>query len=135
MNTSNLPSILKQIEAQLAMAGELPAGVEQAFNQLLNLVEALCFDKKALADEVQRLRKLLDRKKKNKTTANNKDNDEQESNSDHSSEKHRRKREKPKTKPTSDRRSFKELSIHKEIECPVNPAMLPGGCDSQTNRS
>jgi len=52
MSTSDLQSILKQVEEQLAKAGELPATAEAAVSQLLNVVEALSSDKKALADGV-----------------------------------------------------------------------------------
>ena len=90
--------------------------------QLLNEVEALSSDKQALADEVERLRKQLQQKKKAKTTADTHDEDTQESNSDHSSEKHRHKRQKPRSRPASDRRTFKDLTIHETIECPVDPA-------------
>ncbi len=125
MSTSDVQSILKQVEEQLAKAGELPAVVEQAVGQLLNVVEALSSDNKALVDEVERLRKQLEQKKKAKTTADTNDEDDQKSNSDHSSEKRRRQRSKPNTKQASDRRSFKDLTIHKTIECPVDPATLP----------
>ena len=125
MSTSDLQSILKQVEEQLAKAGELPAVVELAFRQLLNVVEALSSDKKSLADEVERLRKQLEQKKKAKTTADTNDGDAQESNSDHSSENHRRKRQIPRLRPASDRRTFKDLTIHETIECPVDPATLP----------
>ena len=125
MSTSDLQSILKQVEEQLAKAGELPAVVELAFRQLLNVIEALSSDKKSLADEVERLRKQLEQKKKAKTTADTNDGDAQESNSDHSSENHRRKRQIPRPRPASDRRTFKDLTIHETIECPVDPATLP----------
>ena len=135
MSTSDLPSILKRIEEQLATAGELPAIVELAFRQLLNVVEALSSDKKALADEVERLRKQLQQKKKAKTTTDTQDKNTQESNSDHSSEKHRRRRQKPRSRPASDRRTFKDLTIHETIECPVDPATLPPDAVRQPNEA
>ncbi len=125
MSTLDVKAILAQVEELLAKAGELPTVVEQAVGQLLNVVEALSSDKNALADEVERLRKQLEQKKKGKTTAKSDDNDDQKSDSDHSSEEHRRKRRKPKTRPAADRRSFKDLTIHDTIECPVDPATLP----------
>ena len=73
---------MKQVEEQLAKAGELRAAVEEAFGRLLNVVEALSSDKQALADEVERLRKQLEQKKKAKTTADVNNGDAQESNSD-----------------------------------------------------
>jgi len=125
MSTLDAKAILAQAEELLAKAGELPAFAEQAVGQLLNVVEALCADKKALAAEVERLRKQLEQKKKAKTTAKSDDQGDQKSDSDHSSEEHRRKRQKPKTKQAGDRRSFKDLTIHDTIECPVDPATLP----------
>ena len=79
---------------QLLAEEELSERVEAAIQKLLNVVEALSADKKSLADEVERLRKQLEQKKKAKTTKNSdKDNqaDNQDSDSDHSSEKRRRK--------------------------------------------
>ena len=125
MSTLDVKAILAQVEELLANAGELPAFADQAIGQLLNVVEALCSDKNALAAEVDRLRKQLEQKKKAKTTAKSADEGDQKSDSDHSSEAHRRKREKPKTTQAGDRRSFKDLTIHDTIECPVDPATLP----------
>ena len=125
MSTLDVKAILAQVEELLANAGELPAFADQAIGQLLNVVEALCSDKNALAAEVDRLRKQLEQKKKAKTTAKSDDEGDQKSDSDHSSEDHRRKRQKPKTKQTGDRRSFKDLTIHDTIECPLDPATLP----------
>jgi len=125
MSTLDVKAILAQVEELLANAGELPAFADQAIGQLLNVVEALCSDKNALAAEVDRLRKQLEQKKKAKTTAKSDDEGDQKSDSDHSSEAHRRKRKKPKTTQAGDRRSFKDLTIHDTIECPVDPATLP----------
>ena len=47
VSTSDLQSILKRVEEQLAKAGELPAAAEEAVGQLLNVVEALNSDKKS----------------------------------------------------------------------------------------
>lgn len=126
MRLGELEAILKQVDQLLAQAGDLPDDAALAVSKLLNVVEALTADKTALADEVERLRKQLEQKKKGKTTADPQNSsDEQQSNSDHSSEKRRRKREQPTGKPAADRRSFKELTIHETIECPVDPQMLP----------
>ena len=55
---------------------ELPAEAELAVEKLLNMVEALCSDRKELADEVARLRKQLEKKKQPKTTGDSQqDND------------------------------------------------------------
>jgi len=96
--------------------------VEQAIEELLNLVERLVSGQQALAQEVQRLKQQLAQKKKGKTTNQG---DDPKQNSDHSSEKHRRDRDKPKTSSAHDRRTFKDLTIHETIECPVDPEKLP----------
>ena len=126
MSRVDVETILKQVEELLASAGALPVEAEQAVGKLLNVVEALSADRKELAQEVERLRQQLEQKKKAKTTGpTNADGDsEPQTASDHSSEERRRQRDK-KTRPASDRRSFKELTIHEEIECPVDPATLP----------
>ena len=126
MRLGELEAILKQVDQLLAEAGDLPDDAALAVSKLLNVVEALTADKTALADEVERLRKLVEQKKKGKTTADPQNSsDDQQSNSDHSSEKRRRKRELPNRKPAADRRSFKALTIHETIECPVDPHTLP----------
>ena len=108
----------------LATAGRLPAEAEQAVEKLLNVVEALSSYSQGLAAEVERLRQDLEKKKKAKTTnQQNQDDKKPKDDSNHSSEK-RRKGDKKK-RPARDRRSFKDLTIHEEIECPVDPATLP----------
>jgi len=131
MSGVDVQSILKQVEALLASAGALPVEAEEAVEKLLNVVEALSADKNELAEEVQRLRKQLEQKKKDKTTANPQQagdppNSDQASSPDtnHSSEKQRRQRD-PKRRAARDRRSFKDVPIHKEVECPVDPLTLP----------
>jgi len=126
MSGVDVESILKQVEALLARAGALPVEAEEAVEKLLNVVEALSADKNELAEEVRRLRKQLEQKKKDKTTANPKQSGDQASSqgANHSSEKQRRKRDK-KRRATRDRRSFKDLPIHEEVECPVDPLTLP----------
>ena len=125
MNQLNVETILKQVEELLAGAGELPAEAEQAISKLLNVVEALYADNKELAKEIERLRQQLEKKKKIAKTTGQANQDENPNNeSDHSSEKQRRQRDK-KTHQGQDRRSFKELTIHEEIECPVDPDTLP----------
>ena len=102
MSGVDVETIVKQVEELLAKAGALPEEAEQAIEKLLNVVEALSADKKELTDEVQRLRKQLEQKKKAKTTAEAPQDAEQPSpnDSDHSSEKRRRKRDpKRRTRP------------------------------------
>ena len=125
MSGLDVEAILKQVETLLARAGTLPEEAQQAVEKLLNVVEALSGDKDELADEVRRLRTQLDQKRKAKTTAEGKQDDESTpTDSNHSSEKRRRKRDK-KRRPQRDRRSFKDLTIHETIECPVDPDTLP----------
>jgi len=124
MSKLNIKSILEQVEALLALAGALPSEAEQAVEKLLDVVEVLSSDKKELADEVERLRQDLEKKKRAKTTnSKNRDDKGPKDDSNHSSE-NRRPRDK-KNRPPRDRRSFKDLTIHDEIECPVDPATLP----------
>jgi hypothetical protein len=124
MSGLDVKTILKQVEQLLATAGTLPAEAEQAVEELLNVVEVLSSDKKELVDEVERLRQDLEKKKKAKTTnQQNPDDKKPKERSNHSSEKRRKGDEKK--RPGGDRRSFKDLTIHEEIECPLDPATLP----------
>ena len=130
MSWTEVRAIIEQVEQLLAAAGELPEQAELAIEKLLNVVEALSADRNTLADEVTRLRKKLEEKKNQKTTVKSDDNqenndDNQESKSDHSSEKRRRERRKRLLKNRKDRRSFKDLTIHETVECPVDPSTLP----------
>ena len=125
MGTSDVKAIIEQVE-QLLAEEELSERAEFAIHNLLNVVEALSADKKSLADEVERLRKQLEQKKKSKNTSSKDDkdtaSDEDSTSSDHSSEKRRKSGKKPKA---NDRRSFKDLTIHDTVECPVDPDTLP----------
>jgi hypothetical protein len=117
---------MDQVE-QLLAEETLSERTELAIEKLLDVVEALSADRKSLAEEVERLRKQLERKKKAKTTSNPGNNDLDSSsgdsrNSDHSSENRRPKKKPPAKK---DRRSFKDLTIHDRVECPVDPDTLP----------
>jgi len=128
MSLSEVRDILKQIEDRLTAVDLGNPVVEQAVKDLLNLVEHLVASQHDLLQEVLRLKEQLEQKKKAKTTAKqNGDNDggDQKRGADHSSEKRRRKRQTPKPIPASDRRSFKKLTVHEEIECPVEPDQLP----------
>jgi hypothetical protein len=127
MGTPDVRAIVEKVERLLAEE-ELSDKTELAIQELLNVVEALSADKKSLVDEVERLRNQLELKKKAKNT-NNGDKDAKETtrdddrgNSDHSSEKRRKSKKKRKG---SDRRTFKDLTIHDTIECPVGPETLP----------
>jgi hypothetical protein len=129
MSGIDVNAILKQVEELLATAGDLPEEAELAVEKLLNIVEALSADRDELADDAERLRKQLTQKKnekKAKTTAQGNLDDKlpPSQDSDHSSEKRRRKRAK-KRQSLRDRRSFKDLTIHEEIECPIDPDTLP----------
>ena len=125
MGISDVKAIIEQVE-QLLSEEELSERTECTIHKLLNVVEALSADKKSLADEVERLRKQLEQKKKSKNTSSKDDkdtaSDEDSTSSDHSSEKRRKSGKKPKA---NDRRSFKDLTIHDTVECPVDPDTLP----------
>ncbi|MCP5091435.1 MAG: transposase [Gammaproteobacteria bacterium] len=125
MGTSDVISIIEKVERLLAEE-ELSEKTEQAIQELLNVVEALCADKQSLADEVERLRKQLEQKKKAKNNGNkggqNPPGESDNVKSDHSSEKRRKSGKKPKA---NDRRSFKDLTIHDTVKCPVDPDTLP----------
>ncbi|TFH29573.1 MAG: hypothetical protein E4H00_06700 [Myxococcales bacterium] len=122
MAPSEVETVLSRIEQQLAGVGVLDPVVEQAIEELLNLVERLASGQQALAHEVQRLKEQLQQKKKGKTTGKG---DGPKQATDHSSEEHRRKRRVKKPTSAHDRRSFKDLPIHETIECPVDPTTLP----------
>jgi hypothetical protein len=129
MGTSGVKSVIENVERLLAEE-DLSEKTELAIQELLNVVEALCSDKKSLADEVERLRKQLEQKKNAKNTSNrNQDGqdtpaDDERATSDHSSEKWRKSRNRPKPR-ANDRRSFKDLTIHDTVACPVDPDTLP----------
>ncbi len=125
MSQVDVETILKQVEQLLATAGTLPTEAEQAIEKLLNVVESLCSYSQSLAEEVERLRQQLDKRKKAKTTSQQDQSDDKhnQDDSNHSSE-GRRKRDRKK-RPVRDRRSSKDLEIHEERECPVNPDTLP----------
>jgi hypothetical protein len=115
--------ILKAVEAQLQ--GVLQPEAEAGVRQLLNLVEQLVAEQRHLLAEVQRLQELLEQKKRNKTTGSDPNQPPSSDSSDHSSEEQRRKREPPKPRPASDRRTFKDLVIHEDRECPLEAHQLP----------
>jgi len=121
MDRSEVQGVLSRIEQQLAGFDDLEPVIEQAIEELLNLVEQLVSGQQALTEEVQRLKEQLTQKKKGKTTSPAGDSGK---NTDHSSEKHRN-RNKSKTSSAQDRRTFKDLTVHETIECPVDPEQLP----------
>jgi hypothetical protein len=122
MKLDEVVRILAEVERQLA--GVLSAEAEPVVQRLLNLVEQLVTEQRGLLAEVQRLRELLEQKKRSKTTASEAEPPAGPS-SDHSSEAQRRKREPPAERPATDRRTFKALEVHAERECPVDPGELP----------
>ncbi len=122
MSRLSIQEILKEIEDLLAQAGDLPAEMELAVEKFFNLVEAISSDRESLADEIQRLKELLEKKKKEKTTGKGSGS---KPNSNHSSEKKRGKRQTEKPTSAQDRRTFKDLTINETIECPVDPETLP----------
>jgi len=132
MSLSDVQAILKQVEAKLATVSVLVPVVEQAIQELLDLIERLVGDNQALLAKAQHLQQQLEQKKKAKTTASADNNDESDlddgsdkKDTDHSSEDQRRKRQPPARRPAADGRTFKDVAIHEQIECPVDPALLP----------
>jgi hypothetical protein len=123
MKLDEVAEILAEVERQLEDV--LPAEAEPVVQRLLNLVEQLVADQRGLLAEVQRLRQLLEQKKRSKTTATGEADPPSSRSSDHSSEEQRRKREPPAARPANDRRTFKELVVHEERACPVDPRELP----------
>jgi hypothetical protein len=121
MSVSEVRTILKRIEAELAVVVDLDPQAQQAFEDLLNLIEHLATDQETLLREVERLKGQLDNKKQAKTTRST---DDDKPNKNHSSDKRRKQGDK-KPQSAGDRRSFKDLKIHETIECPVDPATLP----------
>lgn len=113
MKLREVEQILKDVEELLGSGLELPNAFELAVRKLLNLVEALCSDKQELMNEVERLRKQLDDKKRGKTTSGG---DKEAPSKNLSSEKRRPDPDKP-TRLLRDRRSGKELIIHDTIPC------------------
>jgi hypothetical protein len=67
MKLDEVARILAEVERQLA--GVLSAEAEPVVQRLLNLVEQLVTEQRGLLAEVQRLRELLEQKKRSKTTA------------------------------------------------------------------
>ncbi len=63
MGARDVQAVIAEVELLLNKE-ELTDRIELAIEKLLNVVEVLSADKKALADEVDRLRKKLDEKKK-----------------------------------------------------------------------
>ncbi len=125
MSIADVESVLAQVDELLAKAGDLPEEAALAVEKLLNVVEALCSDRKKFVEEVRRLRQQLEQKKKDKNSKSDReDTSSPEGSSDHSSEKRRREHSK-KRRPLRDRRSSKDLTIHEEIQCPVDPDTLP----------
>jgi len=120
MKLDEVPAILQEVEKALESEELSPQG-EAAFQKLLNLVEQLVAKQQGLLAEVQRLKELLEEKKRGKTTAA----EAAVKPTDHSSEEQRRKRQPPAAQPATDQRSFKELVVHEERPCPVDPQTLP----------
>ena len=122
MKLETVAEILTEVE-QWLQGAEFSAQAEVAVRKLLNLVEQLVAEQRNLLAEVRRLKELLEAKKRGKTT--DKSPAEGQPPADHSSEKQRRDREPPVAKTGLDRRTFKELEVHDERLCPVDPQVLP----------
>ena len=115
--------MLEEVSRLLGCAGELPAEAQLAIGKLLNLIEAICADKQQLADEVKRLRELLEQKKKGKTTGGNGDNADSK-NKDLSSKDHLHDTP-PLVSPANVQPEPKPVTIHETRRVPIDPATLP----------
>jgi hypothetical protein len=113
MKREDVEQKLKEVEILLGNAEPVSPAIEM----LLNLVESLCQDNESLRAEAERLRELLEDKKRNKPGGAN------GTTKDHSSNKHREPETPP--SPLRDRRSGKNLTIHETIHCPVDLQTLP----------
>jgi hypothetical protein len=120
MSNTSVETILAEVNRQLEIAGELPAEVQLAIGKLLNVIEAISADKQQLADELKRLRELLEQKKKGKTTG---DDDAGSKKKDHSSEKQRR--QPPLLSSASDLPDPKPITIHETRRVSVDVSTLP----------
>lgn len=119
MSIPEIEVIVKEVEA-LLLGRELSEEVFSAVRKLLNVIESLAVDKREMQTEIERLKKLLEEKKRSKTTC--------EPGKGSASEAENKKlRPKPETPPglCRDRRSGKTLEIHERRECPVDRATLP----------
>jgi hypothetical protein len=119
MKREEVQQILKEIETLLGDQAGLPEPVEVAVNRLLNLVESLCKDIEGLKGEADRLRKLLEEKKRNKPGGAQGNT----SKKNYSSDK-RRSSDKP-SPPLRNHHSRKELEVHETVNCPVDNSTLP----------
>ena len=119
MKREEVQQILKEVEMLLGDQEGLPEPVEAAVNRLLNLVESLCKDIEGLKGEADRLRKLLEEKKRNKPGGAQGNT----SKKNYSSDK-RRSSDKP-SPPLRNHHSRKELEVHETVNCPVDKATLP----------
>jgi hypothetical protein len=126
MSNTNVETILAEVNRQLESAGELPAEVQLAIGMLLNVIEAICADKRQLADEVKRLRELLEQKKKGKTTADESENADPKK-KDYSSEKQRR--QPPLLSSSSDLPDPEPITIHETRRVPIDRATLPADAE------
>ena len=119
MKRSDVEQILKDVEELLGCTLDLPDVVELAIRKLLNVVEALCSDKQELMGEVDRLKKLLEGKKRGKNSPGG------SSPSNLSSDNRRPPDPDKPPRLLRDRRSGKDLEIHETIPCPIDSSILP----------
>ena len=112
--------MLEEASRLLGCAGELPTEAQLAIGKLLNLIESICADKQQLADEVKRLRELLEQKKKGKTTGGNGNNSSKKD----ISSKDRLNDISPLANPANVP-ELKPVTIHETRRVPIDPATLP----------
>ena len=130
MKREEVQQILQEVEKLLGDKEGLPDHVEAAVDRLLNLVESLCKDIDGLKGEADRLRKLLEEKKRNKPGGA----DGVTPNRNFSSGKHRTP-DKPPPPLLRNHHSRKEIEVHETVQCPVDNALLPADAVRHPNES
>lgn len=122
MERMEVTQVLEQIRIDIEA---LPEGsVRQSFIVLLNLVERLASENSKFQEENERLKEEIRRLQGNVKPRGG----SQKPASDISSEEERKKRElreRPRSSRHMDRRVFKDIPIHEEKVCPVDPEELP----------
>ena len=121
MSASDLTEYVQQLRLDVDSLAD--ARVGEIIGKVLNLVEAVVAEDRRLREENQGLREII-RQLKGKPPSPARPSPSPSR--DVSSEKERQKRTPPsRGVPRADGRGFRDVHVHKEIICPVDPASLP----------
>ena len=121
MSASDLTEYVQQLRLDVDSLAD--ARVGEIVGKVLNLVEAVVAEDRRLREENQGLREII-RQLKGKSPSPARPSPSPSR--DVSSEKERQKRRPPsRGVPRADGRGFRDVHVHKEIICPVDPASLP----------